>query len=1262
MVKKKVYITRKPVLGNSHILSRHNNKYTKYFPSLIDPHFNHKISKHNVFKRYKLKRNTQKIEALYKAFETNIPMVDSKKSGNIRILKPTQKMLRNFMSSYSPYRSLLIYHEMGVGKTCTAITIAEELKKIVEDSNKKIYVLRWQEIARQIFDINMIAKGEPLKQCTGDTYIQDPKLEPLVDACSSGNKDMCDQLETKVNKIIKKTYKFMGTKSWARSVESIIKTKTNNIHDEKEKEKRTREIICEMFDNAVIIIDEAHELRDNNKTDSKIVTPVLKMVVEYSNNLRLIMLSATPIFDEPQNIISLLNYMLLNDKRKPISENSVFTKDGELKPEGRDILIKNSRGYISFLRGNNPFDFPIRISAKYNIPDKILNLSKYPKRDIYGKQINTTDKIKHLELVDCPLESYQKEVMLFHIKHDEIPYIEPNDLDKITFDALNNNLPVPNRQSDSKQRDSKQSNSSNASLNSEVKIDNNGNIKSGSNPLIDRTRRELTLLDKKNLEKLINKDVDEASNSKTYLSDASLVEKVENVSETIELRDKIKLDDDVIEEQTVAYQTETQMSNFIYQSLKEANDNVKLTFGNLGLSQVATLNHGTYRFNNPEYAKRFKINELKKWGIKIANAVERIIASSGPVFVYTFYHASGILPLAFALEMNGFKRYRQHSKPLVESQYKDSTDRGDYIIYSGEASLSQYATEYLDMKQNMVNEKRVRVLIGSKKASEGLNLFGYREVHIIEPWHNINQIEQSIGRAIRTGSHLHLPPQERNVTVYQYASTLPDIESSDLRIYKLCENKAIKAGAVEKLLKENAFDCKLNESENVYDNEHYSKKIPIITSNGKKIMVSLADEPYSRACSYQESCTFKCIAPSEKGGEGVMQPEIPLMKFNYEKDAYEYKNLIIELMKTNYNVNIKSLRDYLRKYVNDNIENPDDDDEIFELAIQELINMDTVMIDKSSKKGRSGKIVLSGDNLRFIPDGNLDPNMSIQKQHMKRIDLVQNVDLKDYITRLKDEQSKIIGEETFVYSDILNKHLIEKAEHIFYGTGMREFKYNVKMKLDDIICIIYDKLIYGYKLTILKTLLDKIIKGVRLTESDKRIEVAIKNNIVYYSDIFPDRKKGDDTRENIYGFIILNDNKLELYSAIPGGGFENNSGNLGKFKEFRKYQLNKYPANKLYGYLKYEKGDAQFKITDIETKGEKKSVTGITCKTKNTKDIKKKIRALDSKVILQPGFVDIKNVLCNDVEALLRRNDAQHINGKKWYYSPEDYYIYFGGH
>ena len=58
----------------------------------------------------------------------------------------------------------------------------------------------------------------------------------------------------------------------------------------------------------------------------------------------------------------------------------VVSKEGS-----RKILEDSTRGYISYLRGNNPYEFPIRLSAKYNIPEQMLDLNNYPKKDAFDK-------------------------------------------------------------------------------------------------------------------------------------------------------------------------------------------------------------------------------------------------------------------------------------------------------------------------------------------------------------------------------------------------------------------------------------------------------------------------------------------------------------------------------------------------------------------------------------------------------------------------------------------------------------------------------------------------------------------------------------------------------------------------------------------------------------------------------------------------------------------------------------------------------------
>ena len=66
----------------------------------------------------------------------------------------------------------------------------------------------------------------------------------------------------------------------------------------------------------------------------------------------------------------------------------------------------------------------------------------------------------------------------------------------------------------------------------------------------------------------------------------------------------------------------------------------------------------------------------------------------------------------------------------------------------------------------------IKVITTTKKGAEGISIYNIRQVHIIEPYWNPVRLEQVKGRAIRTGSHLSLPLEDRNVELYLYLSKL----------------------------------------------------------------------------------------------------------------------------------------------------------------------------------------------------------------------------------------------------------------------------------------------------------------------------------------------------------------------------------------------------------------------------------------------------------------------------------------------------------
>ena len=148
----------------------------------------------------------------------------------------------------------------------------------------------------------------------------------------------------------------------------------------------------------------------------------------------------------------------------------------------------------------------------------------------------------------------------------------------------------------------------------------------------------------------------------------------------------------------------------------------------------------------------------------------------------------------------------------------------------------------------------VKVVIISEAGSEGIDLTNIRQVHIMDPWYNLNRLEQIVGRAVRWCSHRALPFSERNVEIRYYGSTLPDpnIEAADTYVYRLAERKGVKIGAVSRALKENAIDCLLNK--NVMDPGRMKKNTKQKLSSGLVIDYVVGDRPRTSLCDFMDEC------------------------------------------------------------------------------------------------------------------------------------------------------------------------------------------------------------------------------------------------------------------------------------------------------------------------------------------------------------------------------------------------------------------------
>ena len=71
-----------------------------------------------------------------------------------------QKFVRDYLQSESPYRGILLFHGLGVGKTCASIGIAEgfrdsrEIVILLNKSLKKNFIVNLMKCGFEYFRVN----------------------------------------------------------------------------------------------------------------------------------------------------------------------------------------------------------------------------------------------------------------------------------------------------------------------------------------------------------------------------------------------------------------------------------------------------------------------------------------------------------------------------------------------------------------------------------------------------------------------------------------------------------------------------------------------------------------------------------------------------------------------------------------------------------------------------------------------------------------------------------------------------------------------------------------------------------------------------------------------------------------------------------------------------------------------------------------------------------------------------------------------------
>ena len=179
------------------------NNSSLLYPTLTDPDFNDKI-----FIKKEFNDTRYDGEIFEDVKEHSNELIEN----HFRVLKPHQAFVKNFLSFQTPYNSLLLYHGLGSGKTCSAIGVCEESRDYLKQTGiirKNLIVAAPNVIdnfKKQLFDENNLKEKDGLwtiSSCIGNKLIEEINPTNL-----KGLKR--EQVITQIKSLIRTYYVFMG--------------------------------------------------------------------------------------------------------------------------------------------------------------------------------------------------------------------------------------------------------------------------------------------------------------------------------------------------------------------------------------------------------------------------------------------------------------------------------------------------------------------------------------------------------------------------------------------------------------------------------------------------------------------------------------------------------------------------------------------------------------------------------------------------------------------------------------------------------------------------------------------------------------------------------------------------------------------------------------------------------------------------------------------------------------------------------------------
>lgn len=761
-------------------------------------------------------------------------------------LFPHQRFVRDFLQFKSPYRGLLLYHQLGTGKTATSISAAEVFVR----NNKKIIVMIPASLANNYKAeiMNYASIGMPRRKMWAELDVSEPAVAKLLDlepkyirslkpattvlypvtmipqgfpenaiqrtnlTWASLSTDEQEGAKSILTYFIEKKYEFINYNGLTKKGEAI---------------KRFNDAIA--TPDAFVIIDEAHNFISRVVNTGKLAREVYDKIMQ-ARTATVVLLSGTPVINHPFEVAMMVNlvrgiidvnvYTVTKTGKMPTDSSEVSAVlEAQAPVQYKDIDeimvdVKNRKIKIVF-KPNTKSTTEKRVSEVLNKEFKISK-TKTPNEYGFALPMDKPEFEKMFLDLSKPDDPKSKNMELFTrrviglvsylstIGEEYFPKIQETRVERVPMSKFQFDKYAKERHRE-REMDSRKRRNDNNVLGGKTSVYRAFSRMTSNFVFPDDISRPYP----GTLRQLAKNEIDASADGEdeaVYGDDAGSGSG--SGSDSGSAKKKPAVD--------IKQEYEKAITKALKQLKKESD----------------------VYLNGDELAD--------KYSPKMARILKDVESSPGKVLLYSqFRTVEGLGVMKLILEQAGWVEVKCEVKEdqwqitNAEEVLDPKYDNKRFITFDIDRSKAEVLKNLFNGSMNVIPPslrdvantnlygELIKLILITQSGAEGISLKCVRRVLITEPFWNMVRLDQVIGRAVRANSHIDLPENERNVSVHIYTSTFTkQMEedftiktqdkkiSTDIHILRIAQKKDKLNQIFLKYLKAAAVDCRIHAAKN----------------------------------------------------------------------------------------------------------------------------------------------------------------------------------------------------------------------------------------------------------------------------------------------------------------------------------------------------------------------------------------------------------------------------------------------------------------